>query len=125
MSQALTPKTSPKPGQFDLKYAAGGIVDIEFVVQYLVLAHAQNYPALTQWSDVVRLLETLAESGLLAQTAAEALRLAYLAFRSAQHDAGLQGVPAHGSCEQFLAHRQHVMRLRDQILPGLPGIEAQ
>ena len=125
MSQALTPKTSPKPGQFDLKYAVGGIVDIEFVVQYLVLAHAQNYPALTQWSDVVRLLETLAESGLLAQTAAEALRLAYLAFRSAQHDAGLQGVPAHGSCEQFVAHRQHVVRLRDQILPGLPGIEAQ
>jgi len=125
MFKALAAKTPQKRGEFDLKHSSGGIVDIEFVVQYLVLAHAQNTPALTQWSDVVRLLETLAQAGLLAEASAESLRLAYLAFRSAQHHAGLQRLPGCGSCEQFLAHRENVVRVRNQLLPGLPGIEAQ
>ena len=123
MFKAATKKTSQKADQFDLKRAAGGIVDIEFVVQYLVLAHAQDYPALTQWSDVVRLLETLAAAGLIGQASAEALRLAYLALRSAQHNACLQGLPAYGSGEHLLAHRQYVVRVRDQIFPELPGID--
>ena len=53
----------PDSDQFDLKRDPGGIVDIEFVVQFLVLAHAQDCDQLTEWSDVVRLLEALEGSG--------------------------------------------------------------
>ncbi len=42
-----------------LKYGRGGIVDIEFVVQYLVLKYAAHYPDAGRWSDVVRILEAL------------------------------------------------------------------
>ena len=54
-----------KMAGFDLKRDPGGIVDIEFVVQYLVLAHASGHDALSQWSDVVRLLEALANADLI------------------------------------------------------------
>ena len=44
---------------FDLKRDLGGIVDIEFFVQFLVLAHAGEFRSRTKWSDVTRLLEVL------------------------------------------------------------------
>ena len=42
-----------------LKYGRGGIVDIEFVVQYLVIKYAAHYPDAGRWSDLVRILEAL------------------------------------------------------------------
>lgn len=47
-------------GQFHLKQDAGGIVDIEFMAQYMVLAYAHQYPSLAKWSDNVRIFEALA-----------------------------------------------------------------
>ena len=68
--------------RFDIKRDQGGIVDIEFVVQYLVLAHASEYPALAQWSDVIRLLETLEQVGVLSADQAAVLSSRYLIYRS-------------------------------------------
>ncbi len=76
--------------QFQLKQDAGGIVDIEFIVQYLVLAHGANHPELLEWTDNVRLLETLAHHGLLADDESEALKKAYIAYRSTAHRRALQ-----------------------------------
>ena len=58
---------------FDLKRDPGGIVDIEFVVQYLVLKHASEHAELTRWSDVIRLLEGLEHAGLVATEDASVL----------------------------------------------------
>ena len=52
-------------GQFDIKQDAGGIADIEFLVQYLVLAAAHEHPELVTYSDNIRQLEGLARAGLL------------------------------------------------------------
>lgn len=42
-------------GIFDLKHGRGGLVDLEFMVQYLMLLNAHNYPDLAKWTDVVRI----------------------------------------------------------------------
>lgn len=71
--------------RIDLKYARGGIVDIEFVVQYLVLKNAVNHPQICRWSDVVRVLDALEVTGILSTDSAKGLRDAYLQLRAATH----------------------------------------
>ncbi|WP_245587916.1 bifunctional [glutamate--ammonia ligase]-adenylyl-L-tyrosine phosphorylase/[glutamate--ammonia-ligase] adenylyltransferase [Carnimonas nigrificans] len=70
---------------FNLKQDAGGMVDIEFIDQYAVLAFASEYPALCQWSDNVRILEALSECGCWPGDAIKALHDAYLHYRDANH----------------------------------------
>ena len=48
--------------QFHVKQDAGGIVDIEFIVQYLILAYSHQHPSMCRWSDNVRLLEEIGQS---------------------------------------------------------------
>ena len=77
-------------GQFHIKQDAGGIVDIEFIVQYLVLAHAYQYPVLVEWSDNIRILEVIGQSGLLSETQITTLIEAYKILRSETHKLALQ-----------------------------------
>jgi glutamate-ammonia-ligase adenylyltransferase len=79
---------------FDLKQDAGGIADIEFIVQYLVLKDAHRYADLTEYSDNIRQLEALARNELL--TAADALLLTdtYRDYRARLHRLVLAGEPA-------------------------------
>ena len=76
--------------EFDLKQGYGGIVDIEFMVQYAVLAWGHREPALADWSDNVRILETLARTGLQSEERCRSLNDAYLDLRSATHSLALQ-----------------------------------
>ena len=78
-------------GLFDLKHDTGGIVDVEFIVQYLVLAHAAVYPQLTRNLGNMALLEMLGELGLIGQQQARAAAQAYRDYRSLQHGIRLQG----------------------------------
>ena len=93
---------------FDLKQGKGGIVDIEFLVQFLVLARSHQFPALTDWTDNVRLLVGLIDSGLLKPEAAYYLREAYLIYRAAAHRLSLQNQPAKVSAERFQKQRRRV-----------------
>lgn len=79
-----------KNGLFHLKHSRGAIVDIEFMVQYAVLAWAQQHPALINWTDNIRLLEALQEAGLFTSQEAGQLEEAYKAYRSATHRLALQ-----------------------------------
>ena len=106
-------------GQFDLKRDPGGIVDIEFVVQFLVLAHAKDYDELTEWSDVVRLLEALERSGKMSPPDAQALSSAYLSYRGAIHVLTLQGARPVATAETFQVMRDEVQRITESLLPGL------
>jgi len=72
-------------GRFDLKHDAGAIVDIEFMVQYAVLAWASGTPTLSRWTDVMRLLDELGDAGIFSEADADALQRAYLTFRAAVH----------------------------------------
>ena len=63
-----------QPGRFDLKQGEGGLVDLEFLVQALVLEHAAAQPALVSARGTPELLDALAAAGLLAPEEAAALR---------------------------------------------------
>lgn len=76
-------------GDGDMKRAPGGIVDVEFIVQFLVLAWAGEHPALCDFTDNVRILETAARLGLIEAKDANALTEAYLALRLEGHRAAL------------------------------------
>lgn len=104
---------------FDLKHDAGGIVDIEFMVQYLVLAHAHQLPEIAVWSDVVRLLESLQQAGVVSAQIADTLRASYLDYRSAIHALALQGSPPLTAASQFIEQRRQVKMAAAQVLPGL------
>lgn len=77
------------PDGFDLKQDAGGLADIEFLVDYLVLKHAGEHPTLVEYPDNVRQLEGLAAAGLIPVERAEALKAAYLELRRRIHDLAL------------------------------------
>lgn len=74
-----------KAGDEDLKRASGGIVDIEFMVQYLVLANASAHPSLTEYTDNVRILDEVARLKLLPDEVVVRLRTAYLGLRAEWH----------------------------------------
>ena len=76
--------------QIDIKEEVGAMVDIEFLVQYLVLQHAATHPEITRWTDNVRLLQSLAETGIVARARAYRLRQAYLIYRAVAHRLDLQ-----------------------------------
>ncbi len=85
----------------DIKREPGGIVDIEFMVQYLVLAWAAEHPSLTAWTDNVRILQTAAAVGLLEANTATALKDAYLALRAERHREALD-IPDDGRAREIL-----------------------
>lgn len=106
----------PRPGTFDLKQGNGGIVDIEFMVQYLVLRHAHRHPQLTVWSDNVRLLETLAECKIITTATAEFLKSAYLSFRAEVHKRNLLERPNRVSDAKFGDLQKRVSALWKEVM---------
>lgn len=70
---------------FDLKHDAGGMVDIEFTVQYLVLLHSRAHPVLTRNAGNIALLHMAGALGLIEPTLARRVADAYRQFRARQH----------------------------------------
>ena len=73
------------PEWFDLKQGTGGIGDIEFLVQYLVLANADAHPAVVHYPDNIRQLATLAAAGCLDENLALRLQDVYRDYRLRLH----------------------------------------
>lgn len=74
----------------DIKQGIGGLVDIEFIVQYLVLLHAYNKPQLVNYTDNIRLLSALKCEGILTKEQDEVLNSAYQFLRKIGHRANLK-----------------------------------
>ncbi|MBI9075018.1 MAG: bifunctional [glutamate--ammonia ligase]-adenylyl-L-tyrosine phosphorylase/[glutamate--ammonia-ligase] adenylyltransferase [Desulfatibacillum sp.] len=98
-----------KPGLFDIKQGAGGIVDIEFLVQYLVLSRAHDIPSLTDWTDNMRLLEAITAAQLMPETMSSALKEAYLVLRGHVHALAREDKPALVAEEEVAEVRETVM----------------
>ncbi|MBV8041069.1 bifunctional [glutamate--ammonia ligase]-adenylyl-L-tyrosine phosphorylase/[glutamate--ammonia-ligase] adenylyltransferase [Pluralibacter sp.] len=94
--------------RFDIKADEGGITDIEFITQYLVLRYAHDKPKLTRWSDNVRILELLAQNDIMDEQESLMLTRAYTTLRDALHHLALQEEAGHVSPDAFSAERQHV-----------------
>ncbi|MHA7880448.1 MAG: bifunctional [glutamate--ammonia ligase]-adenylyl-L-tyrosine phosphorylase/[glutamate--ammonia-ligase] adenylyltransferase [Saccharospirillum sp.] len=87
MRDNLASKGTDTDGEpvFDLKQDAGGIVDVEFMVQYGILTGAHRFPDLTRWSDNIRCLNALHQVGWLTEQQTTALLDAYLELRQQVH----------------------------------------
>ncbi len=100
---------------FDIKQDAGGIVDIEFMVQYAALAWSHDHPAILRWTDNIRILEELEQAGLMPAADAVLLRELYKAFRSASHRQALQKQAGVIDAAQFAEERREVRRIWGQL----------
>lgn len=110
--------TVQNQGLFDLKQDAGGIVDIEFMVQFAVLVESHRHPELTRWTDNIRILGDLAEAGVLSATDTETLREAYKVYRAAAHRLQLQRQPGVVPAAEFAAPRAAVTAIWERLLGG-------
>lgn len=77
---------------FELKNGVGGIIDVEFLVQFLVLVHAKQYPQLTANVGNIALLKLLASLNIIEAKTAEQVAQAYREYRKMQHALKLQGM---------------------------------
>jgi glutamate-ammonia-ligase adenylyltransferase len=103
-----------RSGLIDLKHDRGGMIDLEFIVQFLVLAHAHAHPMLTGNLGNIALLKMSAELGLIPMALAERCRNAYREFRKLQHALRLGGAKyARVPLEQVAAHVDAVRALWD------------
>jgi len=114
MRDKLLPQ-KPSGENFHLKQDRGGIVDIEFMVQYAVLAWSSKQPSLARWSDNVRILEALGAAGYFKPEECDELAAAYIAFRSAAHQRALQQQPDLAPAQQFLQARAAVTHKWQQL----------
>ncbi len=97
---------------FDLKHDTGGMIDIEFIVQYLVLRHSHDYPQLTVNTGNIGLLRLFGSLGLVEPALAAAVGDAYRAMRKWQHQVRLQGSErARVAPSQVQPHADNVVRL--------------
>ncbi len=102
-------------GLFDVKHSAGGMMDVEFAVQYLVLAHSAAHPGLQDNVGNIALLQRAEAVGLLPVGVGQAAADAYRVLRRAQHQARLDEKPTQfdaallaGPCHAVLALWQAV-----------------
>lgn len=106
-------------GDFDLKHDAGGMVDIEFITQYLVLLRAREHPALLRNLGNIALLGLAADAGLIPAQLAGQVADAYRLLRRRQHALRLQGADkARVPSDQLLEERDAVRRLWGMVIGG-------
>ena len=96
---------------FNIKQSSGGLVDIEFLVQFLVLAYASKYTNLTEFTDNIRLLAALNQHQLLSITQVEQLQTAYISYRDYGHQQVLQGEKATANQAEFVEMRKSVAQI--------------
>ncbi len=101
---------------FDIKHSVGGIIDVEFLVQYLVLVNAKQYPQLTANIGNIGLLKLLASLHIIDHKLAEKVVLSYREFRSTQHTLKLQGATQlRVEVKSVSAYAEYVSTLWQQV----------
>ena len=116
MRQKMRHEQAPTaPDEFHLKKGIGGITDIEFIVQYLLLRHAHEKPEITEYTDNIRQLRALAAQQFLDVATAEALVCAFQNLRNASHHLTLQQKPMTVPISEFDTDRAIVISVWSQL----------
>lgn len=111
--QLGTPKGSEL---FDLKQDRGGMVDIEFMVQYLALAYAHDHADIVQWSDNMRIIDALEAHNLLWDGQADSLRDSYKTYRAYGHRQTLQNRANRVEASRFREQREQVSDIWQSLM---------
>jgi [glutamine synthetase] adenylyltransferase / [glutamine synthetase]-adenylyl-L-tyrosine phosphorylase len=100
---------------FDVKHSIGGMVDVEFAVQFLVLSQAADHPKLSANMGNIALLQLTQAEDLLPDGVGEAAAVAYRELRRVQHRARLDEVPTQVEQLTVQSERQAVLALWDAV----------
>ena len=117
MREKMRASHKPHAALFDIKQDAGGIIDVEFLVQFLVLSHANKHPQLTENIGNIALLKMLAALDIIDTQAAENVANAYREYRKLQHALKLQGATQSRVEKELVScHAQAVSAFWNEIL---------
>lgn len=111
MREKVRAAHSVKAGRFDVKHSPGGMMDVEFAVQYLVLAQAAAHPGLLDNVGNIALLQRAEDAGLLGRGIGHAAADAYRELRRMQHLARLDEQPTHFEPETLAPQSAAVLAL--------------
>jgi len=111
MRQRMADAHPNKTELFDLKHDRGGLIDVEFIVQYLVLGHAHEHARLTGNLGNIALLKMAGELGLIPADEAAAVADSYREYRRLQHGLRLNNQPSHVPHDQVAAMAAGVRQL--------------
>ena len=103
------------PVDDNVKYARGGVVDVEFIVQYLVLSQSQYEPKLLENYGNIALLKIAAECGLIDKNLAENCATAYRHYRQIQHNKNLRDWKRAEVNEELLQYYDYIRKLWEQV----------
>lgn len=117
MRQKISAGHPNRTTEFDLKHDRGGMVDIEFITQYLVLCHTAKHPELINNLGNITLLRLASEAGLVPSTLAQRVADAYRELRRRQHALRLQGAEkARVPSNELAAERAAVCELWNTVI---------
>ncbi|MGF1722151.1 bifunctional [glutamate--ammonia ligase]-adenylyl-L-tyrosine phosphorylase/[glutamate--ammonia-ligase] adenylyltransferase [Vibrio kyushuensis] len=105
-----------KAGRFMLKQDPGGITDVEFLAQYLVLNYSHDNPKLSRWSDNIRLFESMIAQGVMDEGQALGLIHAYTEMRDQIHHRNLLNLDSDVAEDKFINERALVTQVWKQWL---------
>ena len=102
--------------RFDLKYGPGGLIDIEFLIQYMVMLNANRYPEITEWRDDITLIKVFRHRGLMPEGHTVALMEASIDYRKRINQLWLQERSPLVGAHDFLGHRTRVQKIWNEIM---------
>ncbi|MEX2367631.1 MAG: bifunctional [glutamate--ammonia ligase]-adenylyl-L-tyrosine phosphorylase/[glutamate--ammonia-ligase] adenylyltransferase, partial [Pseudohongiellaceae bacterium] len=108
---------SGKRQRFNIKQDAGGLVDIEFMVQYIVLARAWQCEGLLAWSDNMRLLEVMKDQALLPVDQVQSLMDIYIRYRIRLHRLALQNIDDDLPEDEYQEERACIIAIWQSLFP--------
>ena len=100
-----------RPGKFDVKFSPGGMMDAEFVMQFLVLSQSRSHPELMVNAGNIALLERAEVLGLLPAGIGHAAASAYRILRVRQHRARLNEESPQVGPDELQTERQAILAL--------------
>ena len=103
-------------GYFNIKHDRGGIIDIEFMVQYLILLNADKHHTLVEFSDNIRQISGLANASIIKKNTANFLKETYKIYRSRIHRLNLQEKPIYVPENEFHDRKCKIKKIWDSCL---------
>jgi len=100
----------------DIKQGEGGLVDIEFLAQYLVLSNANEYPELSLYPDNISIFNELSKLLLITEEDKEVLVFAYCHLRDFGHKATLQCIKPFLTTNEFLEITKGILTIKNKYI---------
>ncbi|MCW8091257.1 bifunctional [glutamate--ammonia ligase]-adenylyl-L-tyrosine phosphorylase/[glutamate--ammonia-ligase] adenylyltransferase [Alteromonas sp. ASW11-130] len=102
--------------QIDLKQCEGGITDIEFLTQYWVLSFSHQFPKIAQYTDNLRVLDTIAKEHIVEAEVTDSLKSAYLSLRAEYHQLTLSGNHLADDTQELESLRKTVSNIWNDVM---------